>query len=84
MLTERTRQQNHEHIINKASNIVPKLEEEAAKLILIVSKKEAGFVKLAGSGGARKEEVGIDVEIFECAPSIHFVEMKKSNGDTME
>ncbi|KAK9675629.1 hypothetical protein RND81_11G019900 [Saponaria officinalis] len=156
MLTERTRQQNHEHIINKGinisinskyfcdftdcfcdfshivcdfsdyfrdfcaklpsrplicvnpyfsdyfcdfsknfcdfcknfcdftSNIVPKLEEVAAKLILIVSKKEAGFVKLAGSGGARKEEVGIDVEIFECAPSIHFVEMKKSNGDTME
>ncbi|KAK9683619.1 hypothetical protein RND81_10G153800 [Saponaria officinalis] len=70
--------------LQPASTIVSKLEEVAAKLNLKVAKKEAGFVKLAGSGGARKEEVGIDVEIFEFAPSIHLVEMKKSNGDSLE
>ncbi|KAH9626182.1 hypothetical protein KSS87_002427 [Heliosperma pusillum] len=70
--------------LQPASAIVSKLEQVATNLNLEVAKKEGGSMKLAGSGGARKEGVGIDVEIFEFAPSFHLVEMKKANGDTLD
>lgn len=71
--------------LQPASTIVSKLEEVATNLKLKVAKKEGGYLKLAGMetrGG--KGEVSIDVEIFEFTPSFHLVEMKKSNGDTLE
>lgn len=66
-----------------ASAIVSKLEEVATNSKLKVAKKDGGFLKLVGSRG-RKEEVAIDVDIFEVTPSFHVVEMKRSNGNTFD
>ncbi|KNA21033.1 hypothetical protein SOVF_046930 [Spinacia oleracea] len=69
--------------LQPSSVIVSKLEEIATNLKLKVSKKDGGYMKLVGSRG-RKEEVAIDVDIFEVTPSFHVVEMKKSNGNSMD
>ncbi|KAL0310057.1 UNVERIFIED_CONTAM: CBL-interacting protein kinase [Sesamum radiatum] len=47
-------------------------------------KKDGGIFKLEGSKAGRKGILSIDAEIFEVAPTFHLVEMKKSNGDTLE
>jgi 5'-AMP-activated protein kinase catalytic alpha subunit len=49
-----------------------------------VMKKEAGLLKFEGLKEGRKGILSIDAEIFEVAPSLHLVEVKKSNGDTLE
>ena len=41
-------------------------------------------MKIEGSNGGRKAALAIDAEIFEFAPSFHLVEMRKSDGDTLE
>ncbi|XP_021713660.1 CBL-interacting protein kinase 2-like [Chenopodium quinoa] len=69
--------------LQPASAIVSKLEEVAANMKLKVTKKDGGFLKLVGSKG-RKEEVGIDMDIFEVTPSFHVVEMKRSNGNAID
>ncbi|KAL3328067.1 hypothetical protein AABB24_035629 [Solanum stoloniferum] len=67
-----------------AKTIISKLEDVARRLKLKVTKKDGGLLKLEGSKEGRKGVLSIDAEIFEVTPNFHFVEMKKSNGDTIE
>lgn len=67
-----------------ANSIISKLEELAARLKLKVAKKEGGRLKFEGSKEGRKGVLSIDAEIFEVASNFHMVEMKKSDGDTLE
>ncbi|XP_010922709.1 CBL-interacting protein kinase 18 [Elaeis guineensis] len=67
-----------------ASAIISKLEDVARRLKLRVGKKHDGVLKMEGSKEGRKGVLGIDAEIFEVAPLFHLVELKKSNGDTLE
>ncbi|KAK4731295.1 hypothetical protein R3W88_024283 [Solanum pinnatisectum] len=67
-----------------AKTIILKLEDVARRLKLKVTKKDGGLLKLKGSKEGRKGVLSIDAEIFEVTPNFHFVEMKKSNGDTIE
>ncbi|KAE8712679.1 CBL-interacting serine/threonine-protein kinase 10 [Hibiscus syriacus] len=67
-----------------ASVIISKLEEAARLLKLKVKKKDAGVWKLERLKEGRKGILSIDAEIFEVTPTFHLVEIKKSNGDTLE
>ncbi|XP_022729418.1 CBL-interacting serine/threonine-protein kinase 10 [Durio zibethinus] len=67
-----------------ASVIISKLEETARHLGLKVGKKDAGLLKMEGLKEGRKGILSIDAEIFQVTPNFHLVEIKKSNGDTME
>ncbi|XP_074269836.1 CBL-interacting serine/threonine-protein kinase 20 [Silene latifolia] len=46
--------------------------------------KKGGIVKLQSSKEGRKGLLKIDAEIFEVAPTLHVIEVKKSSGDTIE
>nr|TKS09088.1 CBL-interacting serine/threonine-protein kinase 10-like [Populus alba] len=70
--------------IQPASVIISKLEDIAKRQELKVIKKDAGLLKLEGMKEGRKGPLSVDAEIFEVTPNIHFVEVKKSNGDTLE
>ncbi|XP_059317960.1 CBL-interacting protein kinase 2-like [Lycium ferocissimum] len=70
--------------VKSASSIMSKLEEVGRNLKLEVMKKEAGFMRLEGSGEGSYGTLSIDAEIFEITPSFHLVELKKSNGDKVE
>ncbi|KAL2488553.1 CBL-interacting serine/threonine-protein kinase 10 [Forsythia ovata] len=67
-----------------ASIIITKIEELAKRLKLKVSKKDRGLFKFEGTKEGRKGILSIDAEIFELTPCFHLVEVKKSNGDTLE
>ncbi|XP_057730489.1 CBL-interacting serine/threonine-protein kinase 10-like isoform X2 [Arachis stenosperma] len=67
-----------------ASVIFSKLEDAAKRLKLKIKKTAAGLVKLDGLTEGRKGVLSIDAEIFEVTPMFHLVEVKKSNGDTLE
>ncbi|KAE8726978.1 CBL-interacting protein kinase 26 [Hibiscus syriacus] len=67
-----------------ASVIISKLEEAARRLKLKVKKKDAGVWKLERLKEGRKGILSIDAEIFQVTPTFHLVEIKKSNGDTLE
>ncbi|KAG6603543.1 CBL-interacting protein kinase 18, partial [Cucurbita argyrosperma subsp. sororia] len=67
-----------------ASTIISKLQDIAKCLKLKIKKKDKGVLKIEGCKEGRKGAVCIDAEIFEVTPSFHIVEMKKSNGDTLE
>lgn len=67
-----------------SSSIVSKFEEIAKSLRLKVKKKDGGVIKMEHTEEGRKGFLGIDAEIFEVTPSLHLVEIKKSNGDTLE
>ncbi|ONK62448.1 uncharacterized protein A4U43_C07F3960 [Asparagus officinalis] len=67
-----------------ASTIISKLEEIAKRLRLKVKKKDGGVLKMEGAKEGRKGVLAIDAEIFEVTPSFHLVEIKKTNGDTLE
>ncbi|KAD0215467.1 hypothetical protein R6Q59_026791 [Mikania micrantha] len=71
-------------ICRRASVIITKLEEIGKWLGMKVSKREAGLLKLEAMQEGKKGILSINVEIFEFTPSFHLVEMKKSNGDTLE
>ncbi|KAJ4772048.1 CBL-interacting serine/threonine-protein kinase 15 [Rhynchospora pubera] len=66
------------------SVLVSRLEELGKKLKLRVRKKENGVVKMTTRNGGRKGVVEIDAEIFQIDCSSYMVEIKKSNGDTLE
>ncbi|KAJ3684199.1 hypothetical protein LUZ61_013363 [Rhynchospora tenuis] len=66
------------------SVLVSRLEELGKKLNLRVRKKENGVVKMVTRNGGRKGVVEIDAEIFQIDCSNYMVEIKKSNGDTLE
>lgn len=67
-----------------ASTIISKLEDIAKRLQLKIKKKGGGLMKMEGCKEGRKGVLGIDAEIFEITPFFHLVEVKKSNGDTLE
>lgn len=67
-----------------ATAIISKLEEVAKRLRLNLHKKKNGIMKIEGLKGGRKGFLSIEAEIFEFTPSFHLVEMKKTNGDTLE
>ncbi|GKV20804.1 hypothetical protein SLEP1_g30870 [Rubroshorea leprosula] len=67
-----------------ASVIISTLEETARQLRLKVKKKDEGVLKMEGLKEGRKGILSIDAEIFQVTPTFHLVELKKSNGDTME
>ncbi|KAK3126026.1 hypothetical protein QOZ80_7BG0612880 [Eleusine coracana subsp. coracana] len=67
-----------------ASTIISKIEDIAKSLRLKLTKKDGGLLKMEGSKFGRKGVMGIDAEIFEVTPNFHLVELKKTNGDTLE
>lgn len=67
-----------------ASVIISKLENIAKHLKLKVCKRNAGLLKFEGTKEGKKGTLSIDVEIFEVVEAFHLVEVKKSNGDTLE
>ncbi|PON66181.1 Calcium/calmodulin-dependent/calcium-dependent protein kinase [Trema orientale] len=67
-----------------ATVIISKLEEIAKALRMKVKKRDAGLLRLEGLNEGIKGVLSIDAEIFEVTPSFYLVEVKKSNGDTME
>ncbi|CAL4914289.1 unnamed protein product [Urochloa decumbens] len=69
---------------NTALTIVTKLEEIATSLRLKVTKKGGGLLKMVGSKPGRKGVMSINAEIFHVTPNFHLVEIKKTNGDTVE
>ncbi|KAJ6433300.1 hypothetical protein OIU84_017069 [Salix udensis] len=70
--------------IQPASAIISKLEGIAKHQKLKVIKKDAGLLKFEGMKEGRKGPLSVDAEIFEVTPNIHFVEVKKCSGDTLE
>ncbi|GJM92713.1 hypothetical protein PR202_ga09206 [Eleusine coracana subsp. coracana] len=63
-----------------------KSEAEATEKTLTaeVKKKENGTLKLAAPKEGKKGVLELDADIFEVAPSLFLVELKKTNGDTLE
>ncbi|KAJ6679883.1 NON-SPECIFIC SERINE/THREONINE PROTEIN KINASE [Salix purpurea] len=41
-------------------------------------------MKLKGDKGGRKGQLSVATEVFEVAPSLHMVELRKIGGDTLE
>ncbi|GAU36837.1 hypothetical protein TSUD_213610 [Trifolium subterraneum] len=67
-----------------ASVIISRMEEIAKRLKMKIKKRAAGLLKLEGVDEGRKGILCINAEIFEVTPFFHLVEVKKSNGDTLE
>uniref|UniRef100_M1BU67 non-specific serine/threonine protein kinase n=2 Tax=Solanum tuberosum TaxID=4113 RepID=M1BU67_SOLTU len=67
-----------------ASVIISMLENIAKHLKLKVCKRDAGLLRFEGTKEGKKGTLSIDVEIFEVVEAFHLVEVKKSNGDTLE
>ncbi|WOL07889.1 CBL-interacting protein kinase 23-like isoform X1 [Canna indica] len=66
-----------------ANEILSKIEE-AAKPLGFDVKKQNYKMKLQGEKSGRKGQLAIATEVFEIAPSLHVVELRKSKGDTFE
>eukprot|EP00262_Sarcandra_glabra_P005632 TRINITY_DN17372_c0_g1_i1.p1 TRINITY_DN17372_c0_g1~~TRINITY_DN17372_c0_g1_i1.p1 ORF type:complete len:444 (+),score=80.00 TRINITY_DN17372_c0_g1_i1:560-1891(+) len=66
-----------------ASEIISKIEETATPLGFSV-KKNNYKIKLQGEKTGRKGHLAVSTEIFEVAPSLYMVELRKSGGDTLE
>ncbi|KAJ8627242.1 hypothetical protein MRB53_020549 [Persea americana] len=66
-----------------ASEIIAKIEEAAVPLGFDLKKKNYKM-KLQGSKPGRKGHLLIATEIFEIAPSVYMVEVRKAGGDTLE
>ncbi|KAL6333274.1 hypothetical protein AAG906_028457 [Vitis piasezkii] len=66
-----------------ANEIISKIEETAMPLGFDV-KKNNFKMKLQGEKTGRKGHLSIATEIFEVAPSLYMVELRKSGGDTLE
>ncbi|KAG2626818.1 hypothetical protein PVAP13_3KG136524 [Panicum virgatum] len=69
---------------HSAEAIFEKLKELARCLKLKVTEKDDGVLKLAASKEGRKGILELDAAMFEIAPSFVLVELKKTNGDTLE
>lgn len=66
-----------------ANEIISKIEETAMPLGFDV-KKNNFKMKLLGEKTGRKGHLAVATEIFEVAPSLCMVELRKSGGDTLE
>ncbi|KAL8108365.1 CBL-interacting serine/threonine-protein kinase 23-like isoform X1 [Apium graveolens] len=68
---------------HSASEIISKIEQAASPLGFDV-KKNNYKLKLHGEKSGHKGHLSIATEIFEVAPSLHMVEVRKAGGDTLE
>lgn len=66
-----------------ANEIISKIEEAAQPLGFDV-KKNNYKLKLQGEKTGRKGHLSVATEIFEVAPSLYMVEVRKAGGDTLE
>nr|AUS89389.1 CBL-interacting protein kinase 3 [Sesuvium portulacastrum] len=66
-----------------APEIITKIEETAGPLGFGVRKNNYKM-KLQGEKSGRKGQLAVATEIFEVAPSLYMVELRKSKGDTLE
>ncbi|KAL0352826.1 UNVERIFIED_CONTAM: CBL-interacting serine/threonine-protein kinase [Sesamum angustifolium] len=66
-----------------AKEIISKIEQAATPMGFDV-KKNNYKMKLHGEKSGRKGHLSITTEIFEVAPSLHMVELRKAGGDTLE
>ncbi|GMH00379.1 hypothetical protein Nepgr_002218 [Nepenthes gracilis] len=66
-----------------ANEIMSKIEE-AAKSMDFNVRKQNYKMKLQGHSSGRKGQLSVATEVFEVAPSLHVVEMRKTGGDTLE
>lgn len=66
-----------------APEIITKIEETAGPLGFGVQKNNCKL-KLQGEKTGRKGQLAVATEIFEVAPSLYMVELRKSKGDTLE
>ncbi|KAK3016195.1 hypothetical protein RJ639_006028, partial [Escallonia herrerae] len=66
-----------------ANEIISKIEEAAQPLGFDV-KKNNYKLKLHGEKTGRKGHLSVATEIFEVAPSLYMVELRKAGGDTLE
>ncbi|KAL6992210.1 CBL-interacting serine/threonine-protein kinase 23 [Sarracenia purpurea var. burkii] len=66
-----------------ANEIISKIEEAATPLGFDV-RKDNYKLKLQGEKTGRKGHLAVSTEIFEVAPSLFMVELRKAGGDTLE
>ncbi|XP_076881315.1 CBL-interacting protein kinase 32-like [Bidens hawaiensis] len=66
-----------------ANEIVSKIEEAAKPLGFYVHKKNYKL-RLENLKAGRKGNLNIATEVFQVAPSLHMVEVRKAKGDTLE
>ncbi|XP_031493980.1 CBL-interacting serine/threonine-protein kinase 9-like [Nymphaea colorata] len=66
-----------------ASEIISRIEETAKPLGFNVQKQNYRM-KLQGDKSGRKGHLSVATEVFEVAPSLHMVELRKTGGDTLE
>ncbi|KAL5699649.1 cAMP-dependent protein kinase [Ranunculus cassubicifolius] len=66
-----------------ANEIISKIEEAAKPLGYDVHKKNYKM-RLENSKAGRKGNLNIATEVFQVAPSLHMVEVRKAKGDTLE
>ncbi|XP_059651182.1 CBL-interacting serine/threonine-protein kinase 9 isoform X2 [Cornus florida] len=66
-----------------ANEIMSKIEETAKPLGFNVHKRNYKM-KLKGDRTGRKGHLSVATEVFEVAPSLHMVELRKTGGDTLE
>lgn len=66
-----------------ANEIMSKIEE-AAKPLGFNVRKQNYKMKLQGDKSGRKGHLSVATEVFEVAPCVHMVELRKTGGDTLE
>ncbi|XP_019191370.1 PREDICTED: CBL-interacting serine/threonine-protein kinase 9 isoform X4 [Ipomoea nil] len=66
-----------------ANEIVSKIEETAKPMGFNVQKRNYK-IKLQGDQTGRKGRLSVATEVFEVAPSLHMVQLRKTGGDTLE
>ncbi|CAK7348645.1 unnamed protein product [Dovyalis caffra] len=66
-----------------ANEIMSRIEEAAKPLGFNVDKRNYKM-KLKGDKSGRKGQLSVATEVFEVAPSLHMVELRKTGGDTLE
>ncbi|KAL8527357.1 hypothetical protein ACS0TY_005284 [Phlomoides rotata] len=68
---------------SSAKEIISKIEEAAKPLGFDVRKKDYKM-RLENSKAGRKGNLYVSTEVFQVAPSLHMVEVRKAKGDTLE
>ncbi|CAN1309478.1 CBL-interacting serine/threonine-protein kinase 9 [Linum perenne] len=66
-----------------ANELMSRIEEAAKPLGFNVNKRNYKM-KLKGDKSGRKGQLSMATEVFEVAPSLHMVELRKLGGDTLE
>ncbi|XP_057800667.1 CBL-interacting serine/threonine-protein kinase 3-like [Salvia miltiorrhiza] len=68
---------------SSANDIIKKIEQAAKPLGFDVQKKNYKM-RLENSKAGRKGYLNVATEVFQVAPSLHMVEVRKAKGDTLE